>query len=136
MSQATCWIKKIEEKNFKFFPFFIGGTLMIFLKKSHKESSWKIIRVPPMKSEKNMNFFSSIFLVLGILIWILSQLPYYILPTKSLFNKFIQAKSNEVLNLNFWSNPEKTFFSSCGGNIAYLKCIFEFIFIFHELNVK
>ena len=81
MSQATYWIKKSKKKNFKFFSFFIGGTLMIFLKKSHKESSWKIIRVPPMKSEKNMKFFSSIFLSK---IW--PKMPVRIFFEKSLTN--------------------------------------------------
>ena len=36
---------------------------MIFLKKIPQKSSWKIIRVSPMKSEKNWNIFSSIFFV-------------------------------------------------------------------------
>ena len=69
-SQAISWMKKNQKHFFQIFSFFIGGTLMIFLKKIPQKSPWdfranlkKIIRVPPMKSEKNLKFFSSIFFV-------------------------------------------------------------------------
>ena len=57
MSQATCWTKKIEEKNFIFFSLFIGGTLMIFQEDFLWDFFRKIVRVPPMKNEKNLKFF-------------------------------------------------------------------------------
>ena len=54
--------KKLKKK-FQIFSLFIGGTLMIFQEDFWGIFSRKIIRVPPMKSEKNWNFFSSIFFV-------------------------------------------------------------------------
>ena len=55
--------EKNQEKNFKFFSFFIGGTLMIFFKILWWFLKNKIVRVPLWKMKKKLKFFFLIFLV-------------------------------------------------------------------------